>query len=1715
MRKFMKKLTSGILTAAMVASLVAVVPATKVEAANDNLITNGGFSSGLTTPWEFSNNTDVTNLAKDWGSHDGDSNCLTVVRSDTSASGNVWVEARQTVTSLSKGKYRLTVYAMGSGGGLKTFAGTTWTENAAGDAVWTNIAADWAVSELEFTLTENADSLVVGFGFNKWPGDATYYIDDISLVKENDESSDNDDESNLDYSGDNLITGGTFDFDDVTITPASGQGTWKYNSDEEPFDTLTNQDNLLNFWDQDGVEEEILFYQTIDKLKAGTYRFYASVYGKDSELKFYLNDKTKNITLTEDEAGFAAAYFTLEKDIEGNSTVGFIIKPSADGWGKIDNVSLVLGKEKSYTFDMLKELLQSDKIPAEDQYSEYTAETISLLEDALENANKITESSTYAELETAYKELDKAIEGLKAKARTIVNGDFSKALGTEWTTVVEGFTGGESNHGVKDSALNVYADSDCTDGGSFTISQTLTLKPGIYQFEVKNAGDSRESKSKLSYTIDGEGEKTVPLAKLVSWNTWTPTRTESFTLEEEKDVIIAMTVTVGAGEYENIDDIRLCNVIEELVNDLNELIYSITDTTIYTEESLKGYNTAKDNATKIAEKDNPTEEEITNAYATLQKAIAALVEKTAINTTEIYVKKIPNLSDDFITGVDVSSFIAEYESGVRYYDFDSDEPLDKQGFFDFLKKCGVNWVRVRVWNDPYDSMGYGYGGGNCDIDVAKEIGVLAKNAGIRTLVDFHYSDFWTDPSKQMVPKEWEGMDIDEKAAELKKFTVESLEELTKAGVDVGMVQIGNETNNGICGETTANWENMAKLFRAGSEGVREVDEDILVTIHLADPDETTFDTYAGKLKEFGVDYDVFACSYYPYFHGTIENLQKALTKVAKDYKKKVMVAETTYLTTWDDGDGHDNTRRKSSIGSNAFAYDVSPQGQADEFRAVANAVASIKADEGTENEKTMGIGVFSWEPAWIPVENLAGKSEAQQKAIKEKNAEKWEKYGSGWASSYSAEYDPDDAGRWFGGSCIDNEAIFDFDGKALPSAMMYRYIRTGTTGTTADEVVSVVPDQLKTVMVSLGADPIPSTKATVYKRDYSQKDENGYTITWDEEAIKEAIQEVGTYKIPGTVTVGTKTYDFDDGIYFTLEVRDVNYLDNYGFELPDSDSGNRTSWDITVTEGAASIIKYNGEDGNYQNGKRSVKFWSDSSFKFTGEQKVTLNKGIYVYGGYIEGKYADKTTSDDNVLRVYTTIDGKTTYSENGELTGYLNFNRVEIPEIVITEDGTEVICGFETEAAASTWGCWDDMYLNKLSTEEEEKAAADADKLIADIGAVTLEKADQINKARTAYDKLQSNTKKLVVNIGILEAAEKELDGLEAAEAKKVDALIAAIGTVDLNSRTAIDAARKAYDGLTQAIKDKVTKLEVLKSLESEITKLENDNKSNEQAADNVDKLIEAIGTVTLDSKAAITQARTAYDALSDGAKAKVTKLALLKTAEEELSKLEEAEEARKSAEEKAAAEKKKAADESVGAVVESTSTDTKYNITTSPAAEGSTAAVEFAGTTDNTEAVVTIQDTVKDAYGVEYVVTKIADNAFNSSKVLTDVTIGANVKEIGQNAFKNCTKLSNVIIQSDSIAKINAGAFSGAKALKSIDLSECNLEVIDKNAFSGCKKLSNIKINGNKLTKVGKNAFKNVKKNAKITIYAKNKKTYKKIVKLIKKSGAKNVKYAYKKKK
>lgn len=189
-----------------------------------------------------------------------------------------------------------------------------------------------------------------------------------------------------------------------------------------------------------------------------------------------------------------------------------------------------------------------------------------------------------------------------------------------------------------------------------------------------------------------------------------------------------------------------------------------------------------------------------------------------------------------------------------------------------------------------------------------------------------------------------------------------------------------------------------------------------------------------------------------------------------------------------------------------------------------------------------------------------------------------------------------------------------------------------------------------------------------------------------------------------------------------------------------------------------------------------------------------------------------------------------------------------------------------------------------------------------------------------------------------------------------------------------------------------------------------------------------------------------------------------------------------------------------------------TEYKVTSADAANPT---VEYDGPEDATVAALVIPDTVTDANGVEYKVTKIADDAFKGNSALTELTIGANITEIGKNAFTNCANLKTVTVNSSSITKIGANAFSGDKKLTTVDLSKSKVTSIGKNAFSGCKKLKTIKINANKLSTVGKNAFKNVKKNAKITIYAKNEKTYDKVVKKLEKSGAKSVKYVFKKKK
>lgn len=220
---------------------------------------------------------------------------------------------------------------------------------------------------------------------------------------------------------------------------------------------------------------------------------------------------------------------------------------------------------------------------------------------------------------------------------------------------------------------------------------------------------------------------------------------------------------------------------------------------------------------------------------------------------DLFVKKVEGMNKDFIKGADVSSVIALENSGVTFYNTSG----KRQDIFTTLKQAGVNYVRVRIWNNPYDSNGNGYGGGNNDVQKAIEIGKRATANGMKVLADFHYSDFWADPAKQKVPKAWANLSFEAKKAKLYEYTKQSLQKMIKEGVDIGMVQVGNETTGGFAGET--DWTKMCQLFNEGSRAVRETNSNILVALHFTNPETAgRYSFIAETLSKNKVDYDVFA-----------------------------------------------------------------------------------------------------------------------------------------------------------------------------------------------------------------------------------------------------------------------------------------------------------------------------------------------------------------------------------------------------------------------------------------------------------------------------------------------------------------------------------------------------------------------------------------------------------------------------------------------------------------------------------------------------------------------------------------------------------------------------------------------------------------------------------------------------------------------------------------
>lgn len=352
-------------------------------------------------------------------------------------------------------------------------------------------------------------------------------------------------------------------------------------------------------------------------------------------------------------------------------------------------------------------------------------------------------------------------------------------------------------------------------------------------------------------------------------------------------------------------------------------------------------------------------------------------------------------SPDFITGVDVSHLLQIEDYGGKYYDRDGME----RDCLKILKEHGTNYVRLKVWNKPglpnNDPAGYN--------DKAHVL-ILAERArklGLKLLINFHYSDWWTDPGKQFIPEEWQGKNVDEMGDALYAFTYDVLAALKAQGTTPELVQVGNEITNGmlwdtarVSGEfdTPVQWDILCKLLKKGLKAVADVDLSIRTIIHIERGGDNKSSIYFfEKLKERSVAFDMIGLSYYPIWHGTLADFESNLNDLAVRYGKDIAVVETAYPYTTEDGDDTPNATT-FPFGAIPNEYPPSVQSQANVLHRIAAILKRVPEGRGK--------GFFYWQPDFIPVK------------------------GAGWKYGEGCEWD--------------DQTMFDFSGHALWSLDVFK-----------------------------------------------------------------------------------------------------------------------------------------------------------------------------------------------------------------------------------------------------------------------------------------------------------------------------------------------------------------------------------------------------------------------------------------------------------------------------------------------------------------------------------------------------------------------------------------------------------------------------------------------------------------------------------------------------
>ncbi len=363
---------------------------------------------------------------------------------------------------------------------------------------------------------------------------------------------------------------------------------------------------------------------------------------------------------------------------------------------------------------------------------------------------------------------------------------------------------------------------------------------------------------------------------------------------------------------------------------------------------------------------------------------------------------------EFIKGFDISTLAEVERCGGRFYDHGAQGDA-----LAILKDYGANWVRLRLWNDPYTAKGEEYGAGVCDLPTVLSLARRAKVLGMNWLLDLHYSDFWADPGKQVVPKAWQSLDEAGLEQAVYQYTCDVLAACRAANVEPGMVQVGNELSNGLLWPTgrTPNWGVIYRYVAAGVRAVRDEAPNAKVMVHLDNGgNHVLYRTWFDNYFERGGECDLIGLSYYPFWHGTLEDLAANLNDIAPRYGRDLVIVETSMgftLESYGAQEALADSERKGAATKPELAakagFPMTRQGQAEYTAALLRVLRGVPEHRGR--------GLFWWEPAWIPVP------------------------GSGWARRPGWEYVHE---KGPGGNEWANQALFDFEGNALPALAVIR-----------------------------------------------------------------------------------------------------------------------------------------------------------------------------------------------------------------------------------------------------------------------------------------------------------------------------------------------------------------------------------------------------------------------------------------------------------------------------------------------------------------------------------------------------------------------------------------------------------------------------------------------------------------------------------------------------